>query len=65
MSLTPSIVALTIAVTRIHRGLVDYASIECTKQYDVTLSYIVLFGAFDGSIVRVHPILPRSHNVVD
>jgi len=29
----------------------DYASIECTEQYDITQSYIVLFGAFDGSIV--------------
>lgn len=32
MCLTPSIVALSIAATRIHRGLVDYASVECTEQ---------------------------------
>ncbi|KAI0282828.1 hypothetical protein BGY98DRAFT_62547 [Russula aff. rugulosa BPL654] len=30
--MTPSIVALTIAATRIHRSLVDYASVECTEQ---------------------------------
>jgi hypothetical protein len=38
MCLTPSIVASTIAATRIHRGLVDYASVERTEQYDITPS---------------------------
>ncbi len=39
MFLTPSIVALTIAATRIYRGLVDYGSVECTEQYDITPSH--------------------------
>ncbi len=42
MCLTPSIIALTIAATRIHRGLADYASIECTEQYDITPSHASL-----------------------
>src|SRR6266566_386500 len=42
MCLTPSIIALTIAATRIRRGLADYASIECTEQYDITPSHASL-----------------------
>jgi hypothetical protein len=34
--LLPSTVALSIAATRIHRGLVDYASAGCTEQYGTT-----------------------------
>jgi hypothetical protein len=37
--LFPSVVASSIAATRIHRGLVDYASAGCTEQYDTTLSH--------------------------
>ena len=39
MCSTLSTVSLTVAATRIHRGLVDYASIEFTEQYDITPSY--------------------------
>ena len=35
--LAPWVAAITIASTRIHRGLVDYVSIECTEQYDTTV----------------------------
>lgn len=42
MCLTLSIVTLTIAATRIHRGLVAYASVECTEQYDITPSHFSL-----------------------
>jgi hypothetical protein len=34
--LAPSVVASSIAATRIHRGLVDYASAGSTEQYDTT-----------------------------
>src|SRR5882762_1077845 len=34
--LAPWIIALSIAATRIHRGLVDYASVGHTEQYDTT-----------------------------
>jgi hypothetical protein len=34
--LAPSVVAFSIAATRIHRGLVDYASAGSTEQYDTT-----------------------------
>ena len=34
--LAPSVVASSIAATRIHRGLVDYASGGSTEQYDTT-----------------------------
>ena len=40
--LIPWVVAPSIAATRIHRGLVDYASAGCTEQYDTTLSYFSL-----------------------
>jgi len=34
--LAPSVIASSIAATRIHRGLVDYASAGSTEQYDTT-----------------------------
>ena len=34
----PSMVTLSIAATRIHRGLIDYASGHF-EQYDITASY--------------------------
>jgi hypothetical protein len=37
--LVPWIVASSIAATRIHRGLADYASTGCTEQYDTTSSH--------------------------
>ena len=41
MFLPPSMVTLSIAATRIHRGLLDYTSecTECTEQYDITPSH--------------------------
>jgi hypothetical protein len=36
MFLPPSMVTLSIAATRIHRGLIDYG---CTEQYDTTPSH--------------------------
>jgi hypothetical protein len=36
MFLAPSVVAFSIAATRIHRGLVDHASAGSTEQYDTT-----------------------------
>jgi hypothetical protein len=38
MFLPPSMVTLSIAATRIHRGLIDYASVGHTEQYDTTPS---------------------------
>jgi hypothetical protein len=32
-------VTLSIAATRIYRGLIDYASVGCTEQYDITPSH--------------------------
>src|SRR6266403_1480522 len=46
MFLPPSMVTLSIAATRIHRGLADYASNGHTKQYD---------------IIELHRILPSPH----
>jgi hypothetical protein len=55
--MTPSIVALTIAATRIHRSLVDYASVECTEQYDVpTPSHSSLHSH------RCHRLFDPSHS---
>ena len=39
MFLPPSMVTLSIAATRIHRGLVDHASVRHNGQYDMTLSF--------------------------
>jgi hypothetical protein len=39
MFLLPWVIASSIAATRIHRGLVDYASAGCTEQYDTTPSH--------------------------
>ena len=36
MFLLPAMVTLSIAATRIYRGLADYASIGDTEQYDIT-----------------------------
>ena len=39
MCSTLSTVSVSIVATRIHRGLVDYAPIEFTEQYDITPSH--------------------------
>jgi hypothetical protein len=39
MFLPPSMVTLSIAATRMHRGLIDFVSVGCTEQYDKTPSH--------------------------
>src|SRR6267154_775284 len=59
MCLTLSIIALTIAATRIHRGLVDYASAECTKQYDKTPYHYFLHSH------KCHRLFDPSHSTAN
>ena len=46
MFMPPSIVTLSIAATRIHRSLIDYASGR-TEQYDITASFSTLTAHCD------------------
>jgi hypothetical protein len=68
MCLTPSIVALSIAATRIHRGLVDYASVECTEQYDTTPFHSSLHShsrrQFDSSHSKANGHAELKANIV-
>ncbi len=41
--LSPSMVTLSIAATRVYRGLVDYASVGHIEQYDIA-TYILFFS---------------------
>jgi hypothetical protein len=62
-------VALSIAATRIHRGLVDYASVECTEQYDITPPHSSLHShrclrLFDSSHSKANGRAERKANRV-